>query len=112
MRPGSGVPLASRLPSTHSQHPRPTIFPYLSKILPHKPNRKTCNTSTWATTAWPLISLRHRGTVIILSATIPELFRVSRHKPTDFWTPAIKGVELPKRCTDLHQRRSHRGLGR
>jgi hypothetical protein len=53
------------------------ICPHLSKTLPLKLNHKSCSTLTWAITAWPIITLRHRGIVIILLATMPELFRTS-----------------------------------
>jgi hypothetical protein len=58
-----------------------TISPHLSKIVAHKLNHKTCSTLTsWAITAWSMIPLRHKGNVIILSVTMPELLRVSRPK--------------------------------
>ena len=55
-------------------------FPHLSKILSHKLNHKTCSMLTWDITAWPVIPLRNRGIVVILSATIPESFRETSSK--------------------------------
>jgi hypothetical protein len=53
------------------------ICPHLLKTLPLKLRHKTCSMLTWATTpTWPMITLRRRGILIILSATIPELFRM------------------------------------
>ncbi len=56
------------------------MYPNLSKTLLHKFNHETYSTLTWAITVWSVITLRHRGIVIILSATMPELFRMSPPK--------------------------------
>jgi hypothetical protein len=82
------------------------ISPHLSKILPCKLNNKTCSTLTWAITAWPTITLRHRGIVIILPVPMPELFRMSlpklkppRQRPcvlTSFFGVHILTIPPPK----------------
>jgi hypothetical protein len=52
------------------------ICPHLSKTSPLKLKHKTSSTLTWAITTWPMTTLRRKGILIILSATMPELFRM------------------------------------